>query len=139
MRSPNAVSKHEAELRRRLSVAGVDIYDTVCWFLTAIDAQACVDGGPKPDLSWFEREFLKSNIELYRRRMTLPELLNAMAAAGPTEPGRPRSDMSEWSDEALINALGSNDDHDSAVEELVKRANARHLTMADYIGDRWER
>jgi hypothetical protein len=135
------MSKHEAELRRKLSVAGVDIYDTMCWFLTAIDAQACVDGGPKPDLSWFEREFLKDNAELYRlervQRMTLPELLNAMAAAGPAEPDRPRSDMREWSDEALINALGSNDDYDSAVEELVKRANARCLTMADCIGERW--
>ena len=108
------MSKHEAELRRKLSVAGVDIYDTMVWFLTAIDAQACVDGGPEPDLSWFEREFLKSNIELYRRermqRMTVLELLNAMAAAEPTKPDRPRIDMSDWSDEALINALFSTND-----------------------------
>jgi hypothetical protein len=62
------MSKHEAELRRRVAnSANSDadihdsIYDTMVWFLEAVGAQAHLDGGPKPDLSWFEREFLKDN------------------------------------------------------------------------------
>ena len=54
------MSKHEAELRRRVA-NNDDIHDTMVWFLEAIGAQAYVDGGPEPDLSWFEREFLKDN------------------------------------------------------------------------------
>ena len=52
------MSEHEAELRRRLAAEGANIYDVMRWFLDAIGAQACADGGPEPELSWFEREFL---------------------------------------------------------------------------------
>jgi hypothetical protein len=129
------MSKCEAELRRRLSNRD-DIYDTMCWFLSAIDAQACADGGPEPDLSWFEREFLKDNIDRYReeqmRRMTIWELLNGAATEGPVHPERPRIDMSDVADKELINKMVDDYYGDSAVEELVKRANAKRLTLADY-------
>jgi hypothetical protein len=88
-----AMSEHEAELRLRLERKD-DLYDTIVWFLAAIDVESCVDSGLDPDLSWFEREFLKDkdNIEFYReerlRRMTVPELLNEMAIAKPA-PNQP--------------------------------------------------
>jgi hypothetical protein len=134
------VSKHEAELRRRLS-NGDDVYDTMDWFLKAIDAQAFVDGGPEPDLSWFEREFLgdKANIDRYHeermRRKTIFDLLNDMATEGPVHPERPHIDMSGAADEDLINKIGDDYYGDSAVEELVKRANAKRITLAHYIGN----
>jgi hypothetical protein len=108
------------------------------WFLAAIDAQACVDGGPEPDLSWFEREFLKDNTVLYceqrLRRMTLLALLNEMAIGKPSEPNQPGIDMSRWTDKDVINSvLGHYGE--SAIEELVKRANAKSLTVADYVTD----
>jgi hypothetical protein len=109
----------------------------MCWFLSAIDAQACADGGPEPDLSWFELEFLKDNIDRYReeqmRRMTIPELLNSVAIGGPVHPERPRIDMSDVADKELINKMVDDYYGDSAVEELVKRANAKRVTLADYI------
>jgi hypothetical protein len=55
------MSEREAELRRRIA-SNEDIHDTVCWFLEAIGAQAWADGGPRPDLSWFEQESLKLQI-----------------------------------------------------------------------------
>jgi hypothetical protein len=132
------VSKYEAELRRRLAIDGADLYDTMCWFLTAINAQAVADGGPETEeLSWFEREFLINNTEFYHKerceRMTNWELLNAMAAV--VKPDQPRLDMSDWPDVKLINTIVDPDDcrSDSAIEELVKRANAKCITMADYI------
>jgi hypothetical protein len=55
-----AMSQFEAELRQRVS-RGDDTYDTFEWYLSAIGAEDLVDrGGPEPDLSWFEREFLKA-------------------------------------------------------------------------------
>jgi hypothetical protein len=33
------MSKHESELRRRLDRFD-SVYDTICWFLKAVDAQA---------------------------------------------------------------------------------------------------
>ncbi len=88
------MSKHEAELRRRLAGDHVDVYEIISWFLDAIDAQAYVDGKPgEPDLSWFEREFLINNIERYHtariKRMSMVDLLNKMAIAKP-QPGHPR-------------------------------------------------
>jgi hypothetical protein len=131
------MSTHEAELRRRLS-HGDDFYDTMSWFLSAIDAQACADGGPEPDLSWFEREFLEVNIDRYYeeqlRRMTVPELLNA-AAMERFDPSHPRIDMSGAADEELINKMVKGPHRESATEELVKRANGKRMTLADYIGD----
>jgi hypothetical protein len=131
------VSEHEAELRRRLP-NGDGIYETMCWFLSAIDAQACVDGGPEPDLSWFEREFLKDNIDRYHeerlRRMTMAELINE-AATERFDPNHPRIDMSEATDEELINKMVEGPHRESATEELVKRANAKRVTLADYIRD----
>ena len=128
------MSKHEDELRCRLAADGADIHDIMCWFLDAIGAQACVDGGPEPDLSWFEREFLKDNVERYReerlRRMPLRELLNEWATA---KPDQPLIDVSDWPDKDLINAVTDEQYGDSAVAELVKRANARCLTMSDYV------
>jgi hypothetical protein len=131
------MSKHEAELRRRLS-DGDDFYDTMSWFLSAIDAQACADGGPEPDLSWFEREFLEANIDRYYeeqlRRMTVPELLNA-AAMERFDPSHRWIDMSGAADEELINKMVEGPHRESATEELVKRANGKCMTLADYIGD----
>jgi len=136
------MSKHEADLRRRVS-NGDSICDTMCWFLKAIDAQARLDGAPMPelDLSWFEREFLgnEANIKRYHEerlnRMTIWELINDLATEGPRHPERPRINMSGAADEDLINK--TIDDHygDSAVEELVSRANAKHVSLADYIRD----
>jgi hypothetical protein len=64
--------------------------------------------------------------------MSWPDLLNGLAASVPAHP---LIDVSGWSDKDLVNAI--TDDHygESAVGELVKRANARHLTMADYVFD----
>jgi hypothetical protein len=129
------MSKHEAELRRR--VANNDnTYDTMVWFLEAIDAQAYREGGPEPDLSWFEREFLKDNIDRYHeehmRRMPVQDLLNVLALEDPEHPERPLIDLSDATDQYLIKQIG--DYHsDSAVAELVKRANAKRVTLADYI------
>ena len=106
------MSKFEDELRRRLAVEGADVYEIMRWFLDAIGAQACADGGPEPDLSWFEREFLKDNTERYHeerlRRMPLPQLLNEWATTMPAHPDRPLIDVSGWSDKDLIN--GTMDD-----------------------------
>jgi hypothetical protein len=131
------MGKFEAELRKQLAADGADIHDIMCWFLDAIGAQACVDGGPEPDLSWFEREFLKDNTAFYHkervRRMTIWELLDGMAAEGPVRPDQPLIDVSGWSDKDLINAVTDDQYGDSAVAELVRRANARCLTMSDYV------
>ena len=135
------MSEHEVELRRRRALEEVDIYDTMVWFLAAIDAQGYVDRGcrgPEPKLLWFEREFLKDNIELYHeqrvRRMTMLELLNEMATNRPEDPNQPRIDMSQSSDEDVINGV-TGPHSQSAIEELVKRANAKSLTVADYVTD----
>ena len=132
------MSKYEAELRRRLS-NGDDIYDTMDWFWKAIGAQAYIDGGPKPDLSSFEVEFLNDNVDRYHeeqiRRKTMFELLNDVAMAGPVHPERPRIDMSEATDDELIDKMVDDYYGDSATEELVKRANGKHMTLADYIRD----
>ena len=128
------MSEHEAELRRRLAAEGANIYDVMRWFLDAVGAQACADGGPEPDLSWFEREFLKDNVERYReerlRRMPLRELLNEWATA---KPDQPLIDVSDWPDKDLINGIMDDHHGDSAVAELVRRANAQCLTMAEYV------
>src|SRR5262249_28311699 len=133
------VSRHEAELRRRMSAKNVDVYDTLCWFLDAINAQACVDGGPEPDLSWFERKFLKSHVEYYReermRRKTIWELLDGLATEGAVSPDQPLLDVSDWQDVDLINAATNERYGNSAVAELVKRANAKCVTMSDYVKD----
>jgi|SoiMethySBSTD1v2_1073268.scaffolds.fasta_scaffold2891721_2 hypothetical protein len=65
------MSEHEAELRRRMALKDVDVYDTMVWFLAAIDAEGCVDRQREPDLSWFEREFLKDNMDHCRRGSAL--------------------------------------------------------------------
>jgi len=133
------MSEHEAELRRRLATDGADTFDIICWFLDVVGAQACVDGGPEPDLAWFEREFLKSNVEYYHeervRRMTLPELLNELATEGLINLDQPRIDVSDWSDLDLTSAITDDRYGDSAVAELVKRANAKRATMSDYVKD----
>jgi hypothetical protein len=122
-----------------MSAENVDVYDTLCWFLDAINAQACVDGGPEPDLSWFEREFLRDNIEFYHkervRRMTTWELLDGMATEGAVRPDQPLLDVSDWQDVDLINAVTDERYGDSAVAELVKRANAKRVTISDYLKD----
>jgi hypothetical protein len=119
------VSEFEAELRRRLSAETVDIYDIMCWFLDAINAQACADGGPEPDLSWFEREFLKNNMEYCReermQRKTIWELLDRLAIEGPVKPDQPLLDVSDWSDVDLINVVVDDKYGDSAVAELGGR------------------
>jgi hypothetical protein len=38
------MSKHETELRRRLADNKADLYETIAWFLAAIDAQGYADG-----------------------------------------------------------------------------------------------
>jgi hypothetical protein len=141
------MSEYEAELRRRTALKDVDVYDTMVWFLAAIDAEGYVDRGcrgPEPDLSWFEREFLIDNMDLYHKqrltdhkqqlkRMTSSELLNGLAVSEPT-PNQPRIDMSQWSDKDVINGM-TGPHHNSAIDEIVKRANARRITVADYVSD----
>jgi hypothetical protein len=135
------MSQFEAELRQRVS-RGDDTYDTIEWYLSAIRAKDLVErGGPEPDLSWFEREFLKANAEYYQeqrlRRMPLSELLNGMAMAKPLHPGRQLIDMGGLANRTLIRTMldGTADArrYDSAVAELTKRANAKGMTMADFI------
>jgi hypothetical protein len=131
------MSKHETELRRRLAGDNVDIYETMSWFLTAIDAQAYVDGKPgEPDLSEFEREFLRANVERDDKarldRMSPDDLFNKMATAKP-DPNAPKVDMSELSDRQVIAAAFNGPYVDSATAELVKRANAKCVTVADFI------
>ena len=131
------MSKHETELRRRLAGSNVDIYETMSWFLTAIDAQAYVHGKlGEPDLSAFEREFLHANVERYQQarldRMSPDDLLNKMATAEP-DPNAPKIDMSGLSDRQVIAAAFNGPYFDSATAELVKRANAKCVTVADFI------
>jgi hypothetical protein len=131
------VSEHEAELRRRVS-NGDDIYDTMVWFLAAIDAQGYVDRGcrgPEPNLSWFERETIPIATTKRMRRKTFLELLNDIATALPLHPERARIDMSDVADKELANMIGDDDLTDSAVEELVTRANRKCMTVAEYIRD----
>jgi hypothetical protein len=92
------MSKHEDELRRRLAVDGDDIFDTLYWFLDATGFQAYIDGGPKPDWSEFEQEFLAANLVRYHQRyhekrlegMSSVEMFNELATEWLIEPNRPR-------------------------------------------------
>lgn len=132
------MSKYETELRRRLARDQGDIYEAMSWFLAAIDFQAYVDGKPgQPDLSEFEEDFLTANLLRYQqarlKRMSIVDLVSHMVLADP-DPNQPKVDMSGVSDSDIINALcGSHSD--SAAAELVKRASAKRLTMADFLRD----
>jgi hypothetical protein len=66
------------------------------------------------------------------RRLPIPDLLNGLAVSGPLEPDMPRVDASGWSVEKLVNAI-MGPLADSAVEELVRRANGECKTVADLI------
>jgi len=85
----------------------------------------------------------KSDKELLEALRQLPtrDLLNLMAAAGPTTPNQTRVDMSKWLDHQILETLNletlgdpNNIYVDSALEELTKRANAQCVTVADYKG-----
>ena len=141
------MSQYETELRRKLASNQADIYETITWFVAAIDIQAYADGKPgEPDLSEFEQDFLAENVERYQRerlrRMplveALTELLNNMATAAPA-PNYPKVDMSGMPDRALINAAFDGPYVDCATQELVKRANAKRVTFAEYIKAVFER
>ena len=67
--------------------------------------------------------------------LTNRELINACATAFPGPVQQPKMDMSKWSDQATVKALFG-PYSDSAMDELVKRANATAMTVADYIGVR---
>ena len=41
------MSKYETELRRKLASNQADIYETITWFVAAIDIQAYADGKPE--------------------------------------------------------------------------------------------
>ena len=107
------------------------------WFLAAIDAQAYADGKPgEPDLSEFERDVLTGNIERYQqariKRMSIVDLLNKMATGLP-DPNSPRVDMSGMPDRELVEASLDGPYVDSATLELVKRANAKCITVVDFV------
>lgn len=93
------MSEHEAELRRRWALQH-DIYETISWFLAAIDAEGYASGKPAPPdlLSDFEREFLFDNMEHYHqeriKRMPSVELASKLALCDPI-PGQADVDMSE--------------------------------------------
>jgi hypothetical protein len=140
------MSKHEDELRRRLAVDGADIYDTFCWFLDATGLQAHMDGGPEPDLSEFEIEFFRPNTQLYHnerfKRMSPREWLAAMLTEDLIAPNQPRIDMSKWSDRQVLDHFLDFRLHPdpsylidaaSALEELMNRANAKCMTVSDYM------
>jgi hypothetical protein len=135
-RTRGPMTQYERELRRRLAGDHVDIYETMTWFLTVIDAQAYADGKPgELDLSWFEREFMRDNVERYHqeriKRMSDIDLIVGMVLAMPA-PDYVLIDMSAMPDRELINAtIGP--DGDSACAELLKRANAKRITVADFI------
>ena len=135
------MSQFEAELRKRVS-RGDDTYDTYEWYLSAIGAEGFVDrGGPEPDLSWFEREFLIANMEHYHKqklhRMPLSELFNNMATAQPHHPEHELIDMGGLANRTLIRTMfdktADTRHYDSAVVELTKRANAKGMPLADFI------
>jgi hypothetical protein len=134
------MSKHEDELRRRLAVDGDDIFDTLYWFLDATGFQAYIDGGPKPDWSEFEQEFLAANLVRYHQRyhekrleqMSSVEMFNELATEWLIEPNRPRIVMSTWTDRQVMSQL-ENGDAVSALEELTRRANAKCVAVGDYI------
>jgi hypothetical protein len=134
------MSKHEDELRRRLAVDGADIFDTLYWFLDATGFQAYIDGGPKPDWSEFEQEFLAANLVRYHQRyhekrlegMSSVEMFNELATEWLIEPNRPRIVMSTWTDRQVMSQL-ENGDAVSALEELTRRANAKCVAVGDYI------
>src|SRR5215471_10765250 len=86
----------------------------------------------------------KSEKELFEALRQLPtrDLLNLMAVVRPTTPNQTRVDMSKWSDREVIYVLNvetlgdPNNIHvESALEELTKRANAKCVTVGDYIYD----
>jgi hypothetical protein len=132
------MSQRETELRRRLAGDNVDIVEIMTWFLDAIDAKTYADGKPgEPDLSWFEQEFLRDNAERYHqerlKRMSIVDLVVGMVLAKPA-PDYALIDMSAMPDRELIDAtIGP--DGDSACAELLKRANAKRVTVADFIRD----
>jgi hypothetical protein len=130
------MSQRETELRRRLAGDNVDIVEIMTWFLDAIDAKTYADGKPgEPDLSWFEREFLRDNAERYHqerlKRMSVIDLVVHVVLAEP-EPGQNDVDMREVPDRDLVNALVG-DHSNSASAELLKRANAKRVTVADWL------
>ena len=132
------MSQHEAELRGRLAGDNVDIVEIMTRFLAATDARAYADGKPgEPDLSWFEREFMRDNVERYHqeriKRLSIVDLVVGMVLA-ERAPDYALIDMSAMPDRELINAtIGP--DGDSACAELLKRANAKCITVADFIKD----
>jgi hypothetical protein len=131
------MSEHEAELRRRWADGKGDIVETMTWFLAAIGAQDFVDGKPGslPHLSWYEREFLKDNAERYDRarvaRMSIVDLTIGRIMAKP-EPGQFDIDMSGAPDGDILDALPGPYSN-SAAAELLKRANAKRVTLVDYL------
>jgi hypothetical protein len=132
------MSKHESELRRRVALQH-DLYETITWFIAVNDLQAYADGKPAPAdlLSEWEREYLADNIERFHQarieRMPFNELITRMVLGKPA-PGAVLIDMSAMPDRKLLDAtIGA--DGDSACAELLKRANAKRLTVADFIKD----
>jgi hypothetical protein len=140
------MSKHEDELRRRLAVDGDDVFDTLYWFLDATGFQAHIDGGPMPDWSEFEREFLAANLMRYHQRyhdkrlegMSEVEKLNEWATEWLITPHQPPIDMSTWTDRQVVEQLdlrvpAPTRNVASALEELTRRANAKCMTVGNYI------
>jgi hypothetical protein len=92
---------------------------------------------PEMNLSEFEREFLIANADRYHeerlRRMPMPALINEMATAR-FDSDQVQANMSAVADVDLIATAFRDDPHaKSATEELVKRANAKRVTLADYV------
>jgi hypothetical protein len=65
--------------------------------------------------------------------MSIPDLFNGLAVEGFKHPERPLLDMGAATDVDLINSIDDDRYGDSAVAELVKRANGKHVTLFDYI------
>jgi len=99
----------------------------VVWgFINDIDAQLLTLKKGASEITGIERPLIQ-------------DLLNLTAASRLWAPKQSRIDMSQWPDMQVIDALKTlvysayNNEIASALEELTKRANAKFVTVADYI------
>jgi hypothetical protein len=120
-----SIRESAKKLELELEDAAADM--EVLWgFIDAIDAKLLTLKKGASEIAGIERPLIQ-------------DLLNLTAASKHWAPKQPRIDMSQWPDMQVIDALktlvysGYGNEMASAHEELTKRANAKCVTVADYI------
>jgi hypothetical protein len=126
-----AESIRESAKKLKLELEGAELewrqadIEVVWGFIDDIDAKLLTLKKGASEIAGIERPLIQ-------------DLLN-LAASKHWAPKQPRIDMSQWSDMQVIDALKTlvysayDNEIASAQEELTKRANAKCVTVADYI------